>query len=77
MNNGGLHDFYLLLTKYYLCNQINVMQWTGHVALMGEKQNVCRVLLWKPEARNHMEDLNVHRRIVFNLSERIGRVGVE
>jgi len=46
----------------------------GHVALMGDEQNVCRVLLWKPEARNHMEDLDVHRRIIFSLSERIGRV---
>jgi hypothetical protein len=44
---------------------------------MGEKQIVCRVLLWKPEAMNHMENLNVHRRKVFNLSERTGRVGVE
>jgi hypothetical protein len=43
---------------------------------MGEEQNVCRVLLWKPEAWNHMEDLDVHRRIIFILSERIGRVDI-
>ena len=43
----------------------------------GKKQNVCRVLLWKPEARNHMEDPDVHRRIVFSLSERRGRGGTE
>jgi hypothetical protein len=43
---------------------------------MGDEQNVCRVLLWKPEARNHMEDLDVHRRTVFSLSERIGRVDI-
>ena len=52
------------------------MRLTGHVALMGEKQNVCRVLLWKPEERSHMEDLGVQKRILFSLSERIGRVGI-
>lgn len=36
--------------QYYLCHQINDMRWTGHVAIMGEKQNVFRALLWKPEA---------------------------
>ena len=47
------------------------------MAIMREKQNVCRVLLWKPEARNYMEDLNVQRRVVFSLSERMGRVGTD
>jgi hypothetical protein len=27
------------------------MRWTGHVALMGEKMNACRLLVGKPEGR--------------------------
>ena len=75
LNNDALHDLYLLLNKYYLCDQINGMRWTGHLALTGEKESVCRVLLWKPEARNHMEDLDIDRRIVLNVSERVGGGG--
>jgi hypothetical protein len=27
------------------------VRWTGHVALMGEKRNACRILVGKPEAK--------------------------
>jgi hypothetical protein len=29
------------------------MRWTGHVARMGEKRNVYRLLVGKPEERDH------------------------
>jgi hypothetical protein len=34
------------------------MRWAGHVARMGEKRNVYRVLMWKPE-ENRLEDQGV------------------
>jgi hypothetical protein len=46
------------------------------VALMGENQNVCRLLL-KPVAKNHTEDLDIEVTTVLILSEIIGRVGIE
>ena len=35
------------------------MRWAGHVARMGEERKVYRVLVGKPEGRNHWGDLGV------------------
>ena len=35
------------------------MRWAGHVARMGEERAVYRVLVGKPEGRNHWGDLGV------------------
>jgi len=32
------------------------MSWAGHVARMGENRGVYRVLMWKPEERDPLED---------------------
>jgi hypothetical protein len=29
------------------------MRWAGHVARMREKSNACRILMGKPEGRDH------------------------
>ena len=35
------------------------MRWAGHVARMGEERVVYRVLVGKPEGKNHYGDLGV------------------
>jgi hypothetical protein len=35
------------------------MRWAGHVARMGEKRNAYRILVGKPEGKNHWEDQDV------------------
>jgi hypothetical protein len=35
------------------------MRWVVHVARIGEKRNLCRMLMGKPEGKNHWEDQNV------------------
>jgi hypothetical protein len=35
------------------------MRWAGHVARMGEERKVYKVLVGKPEGRNHLEDQDV------------------
>jgi len=40
-------------------------QWAGHVARMGEKRGVYRVLVGKPKENNHLEDLSVDGRIIL------------
>jgi hypothetical protein len=32
------------------------MRWAGHVAFMGEGRNVNRVLVGKPEGKDHLKD---------------------
>ena len=41
------------------------MRWAGHVARMGEERGVYRVLLGKPERRNHWGYLGVDGRITL------------
>jgi len=39
--------------------------WVGLVAHMGKKRSVCRVLVGKPEGKNHLEDPGVDGRIIL------------
>jgi len=41
------------------------MRWAGHVARMGEERGVCRVLVGKPEGRNHWGDLGIDGWIIL------------
>jgi hypothetical protein len=46
------------------------MRWVGHVACMGEKRKACRVLVGKPEEKDHSEDRSRwHNRIRMDLRE--------
>ena len=40
------------------------MRWAGNVARMGERRGVYRVLVGKPEGKNHLEDPGVDGRLV-------------
>jgi hypothetical protein len=35
------------------------MKWAGHVARIGERRNAYRILVGKPEGRDHWEDQDV------------------
>jgi hypothetical protein len=35
------------------------MRWAGHAARMGERMNAYRILVGKPEGKNHLEDQDV------------------
>ena len=37
----------------------------GHVARMGERRGVCRVLVGKSKGKNHLEDPGVDGRIIL------------
>jgi hypothetical protein len=39
------------------------MRWAGHVARMGEGRNGYRVLVGKPEGKDHLEDQGVDGRM--------------
>ena len=40
------------------------MRWAGHVAGMGKRRGVYRVLVWKPEGKNHLEDPGVDGSVI-------------
>jgi hypothetical protein len=35
------------------------MRWAGHAARMGERRNAYRILVGKPEGKNHWEEQDV------------------
>jgi PAS domain-containing protein len=41
------------------------MRWMGHVAGMGQRRGIYRVLVGKPEGKNHLEDPGVDGRIIL------------
>ena len=41
------------------------MRWAGHVARMGERRGVCRVLVGKPRDVDHLGDPGVDGRIIL------------
>jgi len=52
------------------------MRWAGHVARMGEERGVYRVLLGKPEGRNHCGDLGIDGWIILGWISRRWDVGI-
>jgi hypothetical protein len=41
------------------------MRWAGHVAHMGEGRSAYRILVGRPEGRNHLEDPGIDGRIIL------------
>jgi hypothetical protein len=62
LHSGELYNLYSLPD---IIRQIKSrrMKWVGHVASMGEGRNVYRVLVGKPEGKNHLEDHGVDGRM--------------
>jgi len=46
------------------------LRWAGHVARMGEERAVYRILVGKPEGRNHWGDLGVDGWIILGWTSR-------
>jgi hypothetical protein len=58
LHNEELH---ILYSSPNIIRQIKSrrMRWAGHVERMGEERNVYRVLMEKPEERDHLEGQGV------------------
>jgi hypothetical protein len=41
------------------------VRWAGHVACMGERRNVYKILLGKPVGKSHSEELGVDGKIIL------------
>jgi hypothetical protein len=52
LHNKELHDMYSSPSIIRIIKSRNI-RWAGHVAPMGEKRNVYRLLVGKPKERDH------------------------
>jgi len=50
---------------FYIIVCLIAGRWVGHVARVGERRDVYRVLGGKPEGKNHLGDPGVDRRIIL------------
>jgi hypothetical protein len=59
-------EFHILYSSPNIIKQIKSrrVKWVRHVARMGEDRNVYKVLMRKPEGKNHLEDQGVDGRIL-------------
>ena len=44
------------------------MKGTGHVARMGDRRRTCRVLVRRPEEREHLEDIGIDGKVILKLA---------
>ena len=72
VHNGELNDLYSSPNIVRVIKSRR-MRWAGHVALMGEKRRVYRVLVGKPEGRRSLG--RPRRRWVDNISIDLQEVG--
>jgi hypothetical protein len=64
LHNAELIDLHSSLTILRVIKSRR-MRWAGHVASMGEGRGVHRVLVGKPEGKNHWGDQGVDGRIIL------------
>jgi hypothetical protein len=64
LHNEELNDLYSS-TNIIRVIKSRRMRWAGHVARMGEGRGACRILVRRPERRNHLEDPGVDGRIIL------------
>jgi len=64
LHNEGLNDQYCS-PNIVRVKKSRKIRWAGHVARMGERRGVYRVLVGKPEGKNHLEDPGIDGRIIL------------
>jgi len=75
LHNEELNDLYSS-PNIVLVIKSRRMRWAGHVVRIGEERVVYRVLVWKPEGRNHWRDLGVDGWIILGWISRRWDVGI-
>ena len=74
--NEELNDLYSSLNIVRVIKSRR-MTWAGHVACMGERRGLYRVLVGKPEGKNQLVDPGVDGRIILRWIFRKWDVGYE
>ena len=63
LHNDKLNDQYSSQNNIWVIKSRR-MRWAGHVVLMGERRDACKVLVRKLKGRDHLEDPCIYGRII-------------
>ena len=75
LHNEKLNDLYSS-PNIVRVTKSRIMRWVGHLARTGEDRGLYRVLVGKPEGRNHWGDLGVDGWIILGWISRRWDVGI-
>ena len=75
LHNEKLNDLYCSPNIVWVIKSRR-MRWAGHVARMGEERGVYRVLVGKPEERDHWGDIGVDGWIILRRISRRWDLGI-
>ena len=64
LHNEELNDLYCSPNNIWVINSSR-MRWAGNIARVGERRGVYRVLVGKPEGKNHLRERAVDGRIIL------------
>jgi hypothetical protein len=64
LHEEELNDLYSS-TNIILVIRSRILKWKERVVCMGNRRGACRVLVGKPEGKNHLEDPGLDGRIVL------------
>jgi len=74
LHNEELNDLYSS-PNIVLGIKMRRMRWAGHVTPMGKRRGLYRVLVGKPEEKDHLEEPGVDERIILRWISREWDVG--
>jgi len=75
LHNEEFNDLYPSLNIVRMIKS-RTMMWAGHVACMGERRGVYRILVGNPKERDHFGDPGIDGRIILRWILRKWDVGV-
>jgi hypothetical protein len=59
-----------------MSNELRIIKWAGHVAPMRKRRGLYRVLVGKPEGKNHLVDPGLDGRLILRWIFRNWDVGI-
>jgi hypothetical protein len=63
LHNEELHNLYTSL--YIIRVTKSRLKWAGHVLCVGDMRHVYKILIGKPEGKNHLDGLGICGRIIL------------
>jgi len=66
LHKEELHNLYALpVPNIIIVIKSRRMRWAGNITCMGQTRNAYKIFVRKPEERDHLKDIDIGRKILF------------